>query len=184
MTRLDRWGLASCLGRTQTWIHFTWKWGTRLPFHGAKLLKAWISHLVQHLTALVESGVIIILCQVLLAPFRQLSLLWGLKRLFLTKSEFVLQFSTEVGSDGLRHISSSYRNYYNKWGLLHSDFLFSPPDYDDNLLFRGTSSAFLLLRGFCVGNWTKTWLAFQNSQVWNKHHQRREYFSLFKLHQL
>lgn len=88
---------------------FSW-----LLFHGAKLLKAWISHLVQHLTALVESGVIIILCKVLLAPFRQLSLLWGLKRLFLTKSEFVLQFSMVVGSDGPRHIYSSYRNYYNK----------------------------------------------------------------------
>lgn len=160
------------------------KMGHRLLFHGAKLLKAWISHLVQHLTALVESGVIIILCKVLLAPFRQLSLLWGLKRLFLTKSEFVLQFSAVVGSDGPRHIYSSYRNYCNKWGLLHSDFLFSPLDYDDNILFQSTSSAFLLLRGFCIGNWTKTWLAFQNSQVWNKHHQRWECFSLFKLHQL
>lgn len=146
MAKLDRWGLASCLGWTQTWIPFAWKWGTRLLFHGGKLLNAWISHLVLHLTALIESGVSIILFKALLVlPFRQLSLLWGLKQLFLVKSEVVLQFSVVVHSDGPRDISSSYRKYYNKWGFLHSDFLFSPPDYDDNILFWGTSSVFFFV---------------------------------------
>lgn len=70
------------------------------------------------------------LCKVFLVPFWQLSPLWGLKRLS-HKSEFVLQFSMVVGSDGLRYIFSSYRKY-SKGGLLPSDFLFSPPDYDDN----------------------------------------------------
>lgn len=31
------------LAETLIWIHFTWKWGTELPFHGGKLLKAWLA---------------------------------------------------------------------------------------------------------------------------------------------
>lgn len=31
------------LAETLIWIHFTWKRGTKLPFHGGKLLKAWFA---------------------------------------------------------------------------------------------------------------------------------------------
>lgn len=51
--------------------------------------------------------------------------------------------------------------------------LFFPPDDDDNVvLFWGTFSAFVVLRGFCAGNWAKTSVAFLRSQVGNKHQQR------------